>query len=135
MSRLMLALCVPVVYGAVAYGQPAPAPPVPEKGEYRCIQLNLTAAPPLPGLPPTTTVTSAPAPFGNLVLDGAGQYRMTVGRNASGTYRYDSSNGRVSFTGVLSSLKNNYGTRGATISFEFNGQGVSFSCSLTGRRD
>jgi dipeptidyl aminopeptidase/acylaminoacyl peptidase len=128
LPRLFLSLCI-----AVAFGQSA-VPPPPEKGEYRCIQLNLTAALPLPGLPPTTTVTSAPSPFGNMVLDGAGQYRMTVGRNASGTYRYDSSTGRVTFTGVLASMTNTFGTRGATMSFEFRGQGVSFSCSATGSR-
>lgn len=105
------------------------APPPPAKGEYGCLQTSLTVAMPLPGLPPSTTVTSAPAPFGNLVIDGAGGYRMTVGRNPGGSYRMDPG-GKVTFTGVLGSLANTYGSNGQSLSFSFRGDGISFSCSL-----
>lgn len=120
---------------AAAFFAQAQVPPPPHKGEYSCTQVNLTAAMPLPGLPPSTTVTTAPAPFGNLVLDGAGKYRMTVGRDNSGSYRYDSASGRVTFDGVLAPMRANYGTRGALLYFDFRGQGVSFSCSARGSVD
>ncbi len=59
--------CCLSLLAVVLTGQ-AQMPPEPVKGEYPCTQLGLTAALPLPGLPPTTTVTAAPGPFGNLVL-------------------------------------------------------------------
>lgn len=110
---------------------PLPSPP---KGEYGCLQTNVTAALPLPGMAPTTTVTSTPAPFGNLVIEGDGRYRMTAGKNNSGAYRMDA-NGVVTFTGVAGSMSNQYGARGQVLYFSFRGQGTSFTCSLATGRD
>lgn len=128
MSRLWLLLTL------AAMGQ-AQVPPAPKEGEYACTQVSLAAAMPLPGMPPSTTVTAAPGPLGNLVLDGAGKYRMTAGRNHSGAYRYDRATGRVTFDGGLASLSASYGTRGMLMYFDFRGQGASFSCSSRGRVD
>jgi hypothetical protein len=123
---------IPVFFGAMVYAQ---VPPAPEPGEYACIQTNLTVAMPLPGLPPSTTVSSTPAPFGNLVLDGAGKYRMTLGRGNSGAYRYDGATGQVTFDGVLGRTQSSYATRGKLLYFEFRTQVVSFSCSRNGKTD
>ncbi|MBX9601344.1 MAG: hypothetical protein K2X35_10075 [Bryobacteraceae bacterium] len=109
---------------AVLEAEPLPSP---LKGEYACTLLGVTAGLPMPGMAPTTMVTASPAPIGNLVIDGAGKYRTTVGQN-SGSYEF--ANNKVTFTGFLGAMRNRYEGRGSTLSFSFSTDGVQFSCAL-----
>jgi hypothetical protein len=129
----MARLWVPLL--AVTFVSHAQHLPAPEKGEYACTQLNLAPALPLPGLIPSTTVTAAPGPYGNLVLDGAGKYHMTVGDKHSGSYRYDRATGRVTFDGPLAAIPATYGANGSLLYFTFRSEGISFTCSARGKAD
>jgi hypothetical protein len=72
-----------------------------------------------------------PAAFGNVMLDGKGNYRMPSVRQ-TGRYGFNTTTGRPTFTGDLGAMKQGYYS-GTGTSFTVSiGDGMNFQCSLTG---
>lgn len=72
----------------------------------------------------------APAVFGNVVLDGRGNYRLTNMRQG-GRYGFNTRTGRPTFTGDLGAMQL-IEYSGTGTSFVVGWQGMNFECGLTG---
>jgi hypothetical protein len=72
----------------------------------------------------------APAVFGNVVLDGRGNYRLTNMRQG-GQYGFNTRIGRPTFTGDLGAMQP-IEYSGTGTSFVVGWQGMNFECGLTG---
>jgi hypothetical protein len=72
----------------------------------------------------------APAVFGNVVLDGRGNYRLTNMRQG-GQYGFNARTGRPTFTGDLGAMQL-IEYSGTGTSFVVGWQGMNFECGLTG---
>jgi hypothetical protein len=74
----------------------------------------------------------APAAFGNVVLDGQGNYRFTNIRQG-GKYGFNTATGMPTFTGDLGAMKLvEYSSEGT--SFVVGWQGTNYQCGLAGPR-
>jgi hypothetical protein len=72
-----------------------------------------------------------PAAFGNVILDGKGNYRMPSVRQ-SGRYGFNTATGRPTFTGDLGAMKQGFYSGSGTSFTVSMGDDLNFQCSLTG---
>ena len=95
----------------------------PKAGTYYCYTTSYNGN----GLDNPVQVT--PAFFGNIILDGKGNYTLT-GRKTSGKYKFDKANGKMTFTGDLSIMRyENYPSQKDTFLLSYKDFG--FVCGLS----
>ena len=101
MKHLILQLFFIIIF-IFCIGNISAQQPPPDAGKYSCLTTQLSNA---PGAP-LGAVVFIPAAFGNIILDGKGNYRLPGLKNNSGLYKFDKTTNQLTFTtGDLTALK------------------------------
>ncbi len=123
MSRLFTLIFISIFYAiSLVYAQT----PSPNAGKYSCLTTQLSNAP----NSPLGSVIFIPAAFGNIILDGKGNYKLPTLKNG-GLYKFDKTTSQLTFTtGDLTALKaSRPGFDNGRYRFILTYQTISYECS------
>jgi WD40-like Beta Propeller Repeat len=123
MSRLFTLIFISIFFAlGLVYAQT----PSPDAGKYSCLTTQLSNAPNAP----LGSVIFIPAAFGNIILDGKGNYKLPTLKN-SGSYKFDKTTSKLTFTtGDLTALKaSRPGFDNGRYRFILTYQTISYECS------